>query len=677
MDSISLDVGLKIGKYELEKKLGSGAMGSVYLATDTVLHRKVALKAVGPKVTKTGDFKARFLREARTLAKLNHPHVVQIYDVCDGEQPSPLTGKGFEGQVFAIPYLVTEFVDGENLYAIIRREGGLPWRRATSLIRQAALGLKAAAEHNLVHRDVKPGNILVAGEVAKVTDFGLAKVWDGDDSLTRAEIVLGTPDYMAPEQAMGRPIDWRSDQYALGCSLFHVLTGQTPYGHGAPTQICRKHIFEPFPSATDIVTGLPSGLLALLDAMVQKDPAKRIGSYDEVIGQLNDLIWPRATSTPRRSFVVIEVGKGAGIRSQIGERPLILGRLPECDIVLDDARVSRRHAVVQPAGNGVEVCDLGSRHGILVNGTRTKQALLQEGDRVTIGSTIVRFEQVGGSDPRMESELAPAYKMEPEPGDPGFEEADTRVEDLEPGVLKSGVPAPVVLAEAIPEQTPKPAEPIPVLPTPAGPVGDEPRAAVPAAARKGEAVLVHFTLAGASRLVSRLEAAELAEVLDRNIELIVKAVTTHRGHLINLSGEAISVLFEPRPGAASPEIRAASAALHAVDAVRKIQQAQRADRRLTIRSGVAAGPFFLTRVGPEALARESVLGQAEELARRLSTMAMPGSALITRKIREALDASFIAIDRSDVVLPGVDKDERVFELMSVHSHHPTATVTDA
>ncbi|MBN2360582.1 MAG: serine/threonine protein kinase, partial [Deltaproteobacteria bacterium] len=154
--------GTKLGKYRLERLLGRGAMGAVYLALDVLLGRQVALKTIMPTFAGDPQFKARFLREARTLAKVNHPNVVQIYDVHDPDQQfeDQDTVEAPAGAWIAVPFLVTEFVDGCDLYTIIRDQGALPWRRAAVLTRQVALGLAAAAERDIVHRDVKPGNIL-------------------------------------------------------------------------------------------------------------------------------------------------------------------------------------------------------------------------------------------------------------------------------------------------------------------------------------------------------------------------------------------------------------------------------------------------------------------------------------------------------------------------------------
>ena len=208
---------LLAGRYELQDVAGSGGMSSVYRARDTVLERTVAIKILHEHYSDDPEYVERFRREARALAQLNHPNIVTVID--RGE---------YEGRQF----IVFEHVEGENLKELIDREGQLPVDQALALVHQVARGLAFAHEHGVVHRDVKPHNVLIdADGVAKVTDFGIARSIEPADGLTETGTLLGTSEYIAPEQASGRRVDERSDQYSLATVLYELLTGSPPV-HG-------------------------------------------------------------------------------------------------------------------------------------------------------------------------------------------------------------------------------------------------------------------------------------------------------------------------------------------------------------------------------------------------------------------------------------------------------------
>ena len=202
---------LLAGRYELQDVAGSGGMSSVYRARDTVLERTVAIKILHEHYSDDPEYVERFRREARALAQLNHPNIVTVID--RGE---------YEGRQF----IVFEHVEGENLKELIDREGQLPVDQALALVHQVARGLAFAHEHGVVHRDVKPHNVLIdADGVAKVTDFGIARSVEPADGLTETGTLLGTSEYIAPEQASGQRVDERSDQYSLATVLYELLTG--------------------------------------------------------------------------------------------------------------------------------------------------------------------------------------------------------------------------------------------------------------------------------------------------------------------------------------------------------------------------------------------------------------------------------------------------------------------
>src|SRR6266571_6667073 len=227
-------VGEKIAqRYEIEELVGTGGMSSVYRAHDTLLERYVALKILHEQYMSDDEFVERFKREARAVAQLSHPNIVAVID--RGED---------EGR----QYIVFEYIDGENLKELVVRKGRLSVRDALELALQTARGLAFAHEHGLVHRDVKPQNVLLNGDgQAKVTDFGIARSLDVKHGMTQTGTVLGTSAYIAPEQAQGQRVDEHTDIYSLGVVLFELLTGEVPFAGDNFVAVAMRHINEPPP----------------------------------------------------------------------------------------------------------------------------------------------------------------------------------------------------------------------------------------------------------------------------------------------------------------------------------------------------------------------------------------------------------------------------------------------
>lgn len=270
--------GDKLGPYVLRKKLGEGAMGMVWLAVDPKTRRDVAVKLLLPEFSKDAKMVQRFLREAQSAAKLNHPNTVAIHQV--GESA---------GSVF----IIMEWVDGGNLQDILETQRTMPWPDATRAIRQAALGLAAAHAIGLIHRDIKPSNLMrtASGDI-KVVDFGLARQFDNRTNITRAGAVVGTPSYMSPEQCSGKDLDARSDIYSLICTYYHLLTGDTPFGFIDLADVLYKQRNAPFPKARDVIPDLPEKIDEILQHGAQKDPAERFKSANDLIAELDSLLGP-------------------------------------------------------------------------------------------------------------------------------------------------------------------------------------------------------------------------------------------------------------------------------------------------------------------------------------------------------------------------------------------------
>ena len=264
--------GFFLGKYKLLGHLGTGGMSSVYLAEHVVMRRRVAIKVLPQDRVEDSSYLQRFLREAQMAAALEHPNVVRAYDI------------GQEGKVH---YLVMEFVEGRDLYELVKHEGPLPYDMAARFIGQAATGLAHAHAKGLIHRDVKPANLLVdAKGTVKILDLGLARfTHDEDYSLTIAhdEEVLGTADYLAPEQALNsHEVDARADIYSLGCTLYYVLTGHPPFPEGTLAQRLMKHQHEEPTPIVDDRPDVPVELVRICNKMMVKKPAERYQSALEV-----------------------------------------------------------------------------------------------------------------------------------------------------------------------------------------------------------------------------------------------------------------------------------------------------------------------------------------------------------------------------------------------------------
>jgi len=267
--------------YKMLRLLGEGGMGQVFLAEDETLERKVAIKMIAPRLAGEGPARVRFLREARAMAGIEHPHVVRVYAF--GET---------EGQA----YFVMEYVEGETLAARLKRATRLAVADALRIGRETAQALAAAWARGVVHRDVKPANILLdRDDHVKVADFGLARLAaSGDADQTGSGMVVGTPHYVSPEQARGEPTDFRSDVYSLGVVLYEMLGGQKPFAGQSPVEVMARHIADPLPPLRDRCPDLPDGVSQLVDWMTAKSAAARPPSYAELLPRLA----PESASAP-------------------------------------------------------------------------------------------------------------------------------------------------------------------------------------------------------------------------------------------------------------------------------------------------------------------------------------------------------------------------------------------
>ena len=261
-------------RYHILKRIGEGGMGRVYLGEHVKMNRQCAIKVMSPALVNDAESAARFAREASNAARIIHPNVAAVFDY---------------GESDGLIYLVMEFVDGEPLSRLLAREAPLGLDRAIELTRQIAEGLGAAHELGIVHRDLKPDNILImrtrAGrEIAKVVDFGIAKaIREGaDEGLTRTGQVIGTPEFMSPEQLLGDPVDARADLYALGCIFHMMLTAAPPFNAQTREQMIKKRLSEDAPHVHALDPGIPESVAGIVARLLARSPKDRYASAAEL-----------------------------------------------------------------------------------------------------------------------------------------------------------------------------------------------------------------------------------------------------------------------------------------------------------------------------------------------------------------------------------------------------------
>lgn len=260
------------GRYRLQAKLGSGGMSTVYLARDQTLDRDVAIKVMHREMSEQADQLERFRQEARAVAKLSHPNVVAVIDA---------------GEDGGHPYIVFEYVEGETLKQRINRVGALDPQEALAYAIEIARGLTVAHSRNIVHRDIKPQNVLIDPEGrAKLTDFGISRQLE-QDGMTATGRVLGTTDYVAPEQAMGQGVDQRSDIYSLGVVLYEMLVGQVPFHADSQVGVAMKHVNQELPDVQQRRPDLSAAAALVVERATAKDPDKRYQEVGELIDDLS------------------------------------------------------------------------------------------------------------------------------------------------------------------------------------------------------------------------------------------------------------------------------------------------------------------------------------------------------------------------------------------------------
>jgi serine/threonine protein kinase len=332
--------GDEVGGYRIESFIARGGMAVIYRARDTRLNRPVALKVLAPELTENESFRKRFMRESQLAASIDHPHIIPIYRA---------------GQFEDALYLAMRFVDGTDLHGLLARTGPLDLPLAVRVFDQIGSALDVAHEHDLVHRDVKPGNVLVdqhGGGPGRfhlyLTDFGLTKRIASLSGLTAPGHFLGTVDYIAPEQIAGRPADARTDVYALGCVLFEALTGDRPFDRETDAAVLFAHLHDRPPSVAAARSDLPRVVDRIVAKAMAKEPGARYGSCHEMVVDLRALATKAASARPApEPRGAPAAGAGAAGTESGRTRHVTQWSAPEADNAAR-SRVTREHPTPLP-----------------------------------------------------------------------------------------------------------------------------------------------------------------------------------------------------------------------------------------------------------------------------------------------------------------------------------------
>ncbi|WP_159770142.1 protein kinase domain-containing protein [Streptomyces sp. HM190] len=299
------------GRYQLRDLLGEGGMASVHLAYDSVLDRQVAIKTLHTELGREQAFRERFRREAQSVAKLTHTNIVSVFDTGEDE----LDG-------MATPYIVMEYIEGRPLGSVldadIQQQGAMPADKALKITADVLAALEISHEMGLVHRDIKPGNVMMTKRnVVKVMDFGIARAMQsGVTSMTQTGMVVGTPQYLSPEQALGRGVDARSDLYSVGIMLFQLTTGRLPFEADSPLAIAYAHVQEDPVAPSSINRSLPPAVDALVARALKKNPNERFPSAEAM---RDECLRVAASLQPVAPSIVpgAQTSNGAGVSSAV------------------------------------------------------------------------------------------------------------------------------------------------------------------------------------------------------------------------------------------------------------------------------------------------------------------------------------------------------------------------
>ncbi|MEW1637841.1 protein kinase [Streptomyces sp. NPDC093801] len=307
------------GRYQLRDLLGEGGMASVYLAYDSALDRQVAIKTLHSELGREASFRERFRREAQAVAKLSHTNIVSVFDTGEGTVTFGAGG----GDEAVMPYIVMEYVEGQPLGsaldADVHQYGAMPADKALKVTADVLAALETSHEMGLVHRDIKPGNVMMTKRgVVKVMDFGIARAMQsGVTSMTQTGMVVGTPQYLSPEQALGRGVDARSDLYSVGIMLFQLLTGRIPFDADSPLAIAYAHVQEEPVAPSSINRSITPAMDALVARALKKNPNERFPTAAAMRDEIMRIMSAGHTGAPAIVPGAATGGSGAGVGSTV------------------------------------------------------------------------------------------------------------------------------------------------------------------------------------------------------------------------------------------------------------------------------------------------------------------------------------------------------------------------
>ncbi|MET8293876.1 protein kinase [Streptomyces sp. NPDC005180] len=307
------------GRYQLRDLLGEGGMASVYLAYDSALDRQVAIKTLHSELGREASFRERFRREAQAVAKLSHTNIVSVFDTGEGTVTFGAGG----GDEAVMPYIVMEYVEGQPLGSVldadVRQYGAMPADKALKVTADVLAALETSHEMGLVHRDIKPGNVMMTKRgIVKVMDFGIARAMQsGVTSMTQTGMVVGTPQYLSPEQALGRAVDARSDLYSVGIMLFQLLTGRIPFEADSPLAIAYAHVQEEPVAPSSINRAITPAMDALVARALKKNPNERFPTAAAMRDEITRVMSAGHTGAPAIVPGAATGGSGAGVSSAV------------------------------------------------------------------------------------------------------------------------------------------------------------------------------------------------------------------------------------------------------------------------------------------------------------------------------------------------------------------------
>jgi serine/threonine protein kinase len=365
-------------RYQVAQCLGVGGFAHVFAAWEFLPKRWVAVKSLHAEHDSVAHATERFRREIQILAALRHPNVVPAYEV---------------GQSEGLLYCVMPLINGGTLAEKLKASGPLPLPEAARIVEEAASGLQEAHNHNVVHRDVKPTNIMFDGEAHRVVlvDFGIAQITDAS-ALTSSGMIIGTASYMSPEQVGGEDADHRSDQYALAVVCHEMLSGKTPFAAPTPEEELFRRLRAPPPPVRATRPDIPEAVDVILTRALDIEPGRRFESvcaFADALRMATDT--PSITRPAQRRLLLIGHSAGQRVRARIPDHgELVIGRSRRADVALiADEHVSHRHCRLVWSDRRLVVEDLGSRNGTYVNSARTARSELAPGDTLRVGATTL------------------------------------------------------------------------------------------------------------------------------------------------------------------------------------------------------------------------------------------------------------------------------------------------